>query len=90
MSLDVRVPAGTMFVMIGGLLAIYGAMSDPSVYQRSLGVNVNLSWGAVMIGFGVALLAWQRWSSAAPEPASREGEHGGSERSGAGAREPHR
>ena len=90
MYLDVRVPAGAMFVMIGGLLAIYGAVSDPAVYQRSLGVNINISWGAVMTAFGVALLAWHRWSSAAPEPASREGEHGVSERSRARAREPYR
>ena len=91
MHLDVRVPAGSMFVLVGGLLAMYGAVSDPAVYQRSLGVNINLSWGVVMIVFGMALLVWRRWSpAAAPDAAQRDGEHGLNERSRAGASEPHR
>ena len=63
MQLDVRTPAGVMFVILGGLLLLYGALSDPSVYQRSLGVNINLYWGAAMIVFGAALLIWRRWSA---------------------------
>ena len=62
MNLDVRSPAGALFVVIGGLLAVYGAVSDPAIYQRSLGVNVNLSWGLAMIAFGVVMLIWRRLS----------------------------
>jgi protein-S-isoprenylcysteine O-methyltransferase Ste14 len=62
MQLDVRTPAGVMFVVLGALLLLYGALSDPAVYQRSLGVNINLYWGAVLMAFGAALLIWRRLS----------------------------
>jgi hypothetical protein len=64
MNLDVRTPAGIMFVILGAVLTIYGLVSDPSLYQRSLGINVNLVWGVIMAVFGVALLWWQRRSPA--------------------------
>jgi len=56
MGLDVRLPVGVMFALMGGLLAGYGVLGDQSIYARSLGINVNLIWGAVMIVFGAALL----------------------------------
>ena len=31
--------------------------SDASLYERSLGVNVNLWWGIVMLAFGAVMLA---------------------------------
>ena len=64
MNLDVRTPAGIMFVILGAVLAIYGLLSDPALYQRSLGININLVWGVVMLAFGVALLVWRRLSPA--------------------------
>ena len=74
MQLDVRTPAGMMFVVLGALLLLYGALSDPAVYQRSLGVNINLYWGAVLIAFGAALLIWRRLSSPiTPEPVCDDG-----------------
>ncbi len=57
MSLDVRIPIGLLFAILGALLAVYGAVSDPAIYQASLGVNVNLWWGLVMLLFGVLMLA---------------------------------
>ena len=68
MNLDVRTPAGAMFLVLGGLLAVYGLLSDPTVYQRSLGINVNLTWGAVMMVFGAAMLAWRYLSPAVLPP----------------------
>ena len=65
MNLDVRTPAGWMFLILGVLLVLYGLMSDPAQYARSLGINVNLGWGGVMIVFGAALLLWRRLSPAA-------------------------
>ena len=62
MHLDVRSPAGALFVVVGGLLAGYGAVSDAAIYQRSLGINVNLAWGLAMIAFGAAMLIWRRLS----------------------------
>ena len=56
MKLDLRLPIGLMFSIIGVLLAVYGATSDPALYQRSLGINVNLWWGLVLVVFGLAML----------------------------------
>lgn len=65
MTLDIRTPAGTLFIALGSLLAIYGLVSDPAIYIRSLGVNVNLGWGLAMVLFGAALLVWRRLAPSA-------------------------
>jgi hypothetical protein len=57
MSLDLRVPIGLLFVLLGALLAVYGLVSDPAIYQVSLGINVNLWWGVVLLLFGGVMLA---------------------------------
>jgi hypothetical protein len=55
-QLDVRLPVGLLFAAIGMLLTVYGAISDPAIYQKSLGVNVNLIWGATLLSFGAIML----------------------------------
>lgn len=57
MRLDVRLPAGLMFLTIGALLAGYGFFGDRAIYARSLGINVNLIWGTALLVVGGALLA---------------------------------
>ncbi len=57
MKLDVRWPIGGMFSLIGMLLIIYGIVSNPALYERSLGINVNLWWGLVLLVFGLVMLA---------------------------------
>ncbi len=59
MNLDVRTPAGFMFVLLGAVLALYGLVGDAAQYERSLGININLVWGAAMMFFGGALLLWR-------------------------------
>ena len=49
MSLDIRIPIGGPFALLGLLLSIYGLFSDAFQYQRSLGINVNLWWGLVLL-----------------------------------------
>ena len=56
MGLDVRVPLGVMFGIMGALLAGYGIVGDKSIYTRSLGINVNAIWGGAMIVFAAVLL----------------------------------
>jgi hypothetical protein len=56
LGLDIRLPIGFMFVLVGVLLALYGVTSDPSIYGRSLGININLWWGGVLLAFGLAML----------------------------------
>jgi hypothetical protein len=58
MNLDVRLPIGLMFVVFGVLLAGFGLVSDPKIYEaHSLGINVNLDWGFVLLLFGITMLA---------------------------------
>lgn len=73
MGLDLRWPIGLMFSLIGALLVVYGLATgsgDP-IYQHSLGYNVNLYWGLMLLVFGalMLLLAW-RGSRKPPEPQS--------------------
>jgi len=56
MNFDIRLPIGAMFVLFGLLLVGFGLVSGPEIYQRSLGLNVNLWWGAVLFAFGVVSL----------------------------------
>jgi hypothetical protein len=58
MGLDIRWPIGLMFTLIGALLAIDGLVtsSNTEMYQRSLGININLIWGVVLLVFGVLML----------------------------------
>jgi len=60
MGLDLRIPIGALFTALGLVLVIYGATSDPAIYARSLGINVNLIWGCVLLVFGLAMLAASR------------------------------
>jgi protein-S-isoprenylcysteine O-methyltransferase Ste14 len=70
MGLDIRVPLGIMFALLGVLLVGYGFLSDPALYQRSLGINVNLRWGWVLLVFG-ALMLWFAWRTASVVTKSR-------------------
>ena len=60
MGLDIRLPIGALFAIIGVLLTGYGLVSDRAIYARSLGVNVNLWWGLVLILFGAIMLGLAR------------------------------
>jgi hypothetical protein len=51
-----RLPIGPMFGILGVLLAAFGFFGDKSIYERSLGININLIWGTILIGFSLILL----------------------------------
>jgi hypothetical protein len=56
--LDVRLPIGGLFIVLGLLIGGYGlaTASDSALYVRSLSVNINLWWGVVMFWCGVAFV----------------------------------
>jgi len=56
MGLDIRLPIGLLFAVIGALMGGYGALSNKAIYQRSLGLNINLAWGIVLLIFGLTIL----------------------------------
>jgi hypothetical protein len=58
MKLDLRLPIGLMFTLFGAMLTVYGLVSDQAIYDRSLGINVNLWWGLVLLAFGLVMLGF--------------------------------
>ena len=69
MNFDLRLPIGIMFSLFGAMLVIFGAVSNKEIYEtHSLGININLVWGAVLLVFGAAmlLLTWRASGKAAP------------------------
>jgi hypothetical protein len=54
MTLDLRMPIGLMFSLLGIILAAFGLATKgtSALYERSLGVNANLWWGIVLLIFG--------------------------------------
>lgn len=69
MGLDIRLPIGLMFSILGVLLVGLGLLGDKSIYTRSLGININLWWGLVMLIFGVVML----WLGKRATPSRRSG-----------------
>ena len=55
---DIRIPIGLMFSILGVLITIFGLFTktDAGMYQRSLGINVKLIMGVVMLLFGLVML----------------------------------
>jgi hypothetical protein len=51
-GLDIRWPIGIIFTIYGLILIVFGALTDPAIFQHSLGVNIDLWWGAAMLVFG--------------------------------------
>jgi hypothetical protein len=56
MGLDIRLPMGMLFTILGILLIGFGLLSDPTIYVQSLGINVNFRWGLVLLAFGMVML----------------------------------
>jgi len=69
---DIRLPLGLLFTAIGTLLTVFGLVTDGRIYQRSLGINVNLWWGLLILLFGASFLVRSRRSSAAPTTSSEQ------------------
>jgi uncharacterized membrane protein len=59
---DIRIPIGLMFTIIGILISIFGIMTkaDTAMYQKSLGINVNIIMGVFMLVFGLVMLYFAR------------------------------
>jgi hypothetical protein len=60
MRLDIRLPIGLMFLLIGALLVAHGLFSAPVDVRGSSGHNVNAWWGALMALFGLLMLGMAR------------------------------
>jgi hypothetical protein len=57
MGLDIRLPLGLLFVVTGGMMAVYGLFTHGSaMYEKSAGIDINLVWGLVLSLFGLTML----------------------------------
>ena len=56
MGLDIRLPIGMLFTIFGIMLIAFGVFSNPALYVQSLGININLNWGAILLIFGLIML----------------------------------
>ena len=54
-SLDLRLPIGGLFTVLGAMLAGFGMVTrgNAEIYVKSAGMNINLIWGAVMFVTGL-------------------------------------
>jgi hypothetical protein len=57
MGLDIRIPLGLVFLLIGGIMGVFGLYThgDTALYQKSLGMDINLDWGGLMFAFGAIM-----------------------------------
>jgi hypothetical protein len=56
MGLDIRWPIGTIFTIYGVVLVIFGATASQDLFaEHSLGINIDLVWGAAMLLFGLIM-----------------------------------
>jgi multisubunit Na+/H+ antiporter MnhG subunit len=56
MGLDIRIPLGLIFLITGGMMTVFGLFTRHSdIYEKSMGINMNLGWGAVMFLFGLVM-----------------------------------
>ncbi len=64
MGLDIRLPIGGFFTLLGFALSLYGLLGNKAIYERSLGINVNLEWGLVLLLFGIIMVVLGRKGAA--------------------------
>jgi hypothetical protein len=58
MGIDIKLPIGLMFSILGLLLTVYGLFTagNQAMYEKSLHVNINLWIGLTMLVFGGVML----------------------------------
>jgi hypothetical protein len=74
MNLDLRIPMGLMFTLVGAILTVQGLLTRGSVmYEKSVGIDINLDWGVVMLIFGVSMFLLGRRAQKNLPPPPTEG-----------------
>ncbi len=53
MGLDIRWPIGIIFSIYGIVLMVFGLITNPEIFEKSLNVNIDLWWGLAMLIFGL-------------------------------------
>lgn len=55
--MDLRLPIGALFTIFGFILSTFGLAGPWNIYGPSLGININLLWGVVMLSFGIVMIS---------------------------------
>lgn len=55
MGLDIRYPIGIIFTLYGLILIVFGLLTNPAIFERSLSINIDLWWGGAMLVFGLCM-----------------------------------
>ena len=67
MGIDLRMPLGALFGVLGLLLTLYGAATRGQAGTEPTGVRINLIWGVVLFAFGLWMLWLARRARHAPK-----------------------
>jgi hypothetical protein len=72
MTLDLRIPLGLLFTIVGAILFVFGfATRGSAMYVHSAGMDINLIWGLVMLVFGITMfLLGRRADKHPPAPSA--------------------
>jgi hypothetical protein len=62
MNVDLRIPMGMMFTLMGAVLMAFGfsTAGNPEIYARSLGVNLDMWCGVALLVFGLVMVTFGR------------------------------
>ena len=59
--MDLRLPIGIIFTLYGLILIGYGFFTKGGeMYSKSLGININIIWGIVLLVFGLVMYFFSR------------------------------
>jgi uncharacterized membrane protein HdeD (DUF308 family) len=74
MNLDLRIPMGLLFTIVGAIMSVFGLFTRGSaIYDRSASMNINLIWGVVMLVFGLTMFLLGRRADKRPRTEPVEG-----------------
>ena len=83
MNLDLRIPMGLMFTLVGLILTVFGMVTQgSSIYERSLNIDANLYWGMVLLVFGGTMYLLGRRGQRRAEREAPKSESSGTVRRG--------
>ena len=57
--------APALVIIVGALLTVYGAARP--LLSTSVGININLAWGVILLVFGTVMILLGRRGSPAPK-----------------------
>ncbi len=53
--IDLRLPIGIFFILVGVILMIFGLVSPTNIPNIDVHINIDLYWGIVLLLFGIPM-----------------------------------